>query len=142
MTSLDEIVAYFETLDAASLGAMASYYSEDVQFKDPFNEVRGVAAVRGVFAHMFATLPQPRFRVTDRIVDSGGAVLLWEFNFGRPGQLRSIRGASHLRFDGQGRIKWHRDYWDAAEELYAKQPLLGWLMRRLRRALRAPQPGD
>ena len=43
----------------------------------------------------------------------------------------------HLRFDGAGRVTLHRDYWDAAEELYAKLPLLGCLMRGLARMARA-----
>lgn len=37
-----------------------------------------------------------------------------------------------------GRIVLHRDYWDAAEELYAKLPVLGGLMRYLKRKLAAP----
>jgi steroid delta-isomerase len=48
-----------------------------------------------------------------------------------------IRGASHLRFDADGKVAWHRDYWDAAEELYARLPGIGWLMRALRRRLAA-----
>ena len=48
-----------------------------------------------------------------------------------------IRGASHLRFDSAGKVTWHRDYWDAAEELYMTLPVIGWLMRRLRKALSA-----
>ena len=44
-----------------------------------------------------------------------------------------MRGGSHLRFDAQGRIALHRDYWDAAEELYEKLPVLGALMRWLKR---------
>jgi steroid delta-isomerase len=48
-----------------------------------------------------------------------------------------IRGASHLRFDADGKVVWHRDYWDAAEELYAKLPGIGWLMRTLGRRLAA-----
>ena len=31
-----------------------------------------------------------------------------------------------------GRIALHRDYWDAAEELYEKLPVLGVLMRWLK----------
>jgi hypothetical protein len=49
----------------------------------------------------------------------------------------TVRGATHLRFDAQGRVILHRDYWDAAEELYAKLPLIGWLMRGLQRQARA-----
>ena len=47
-----------------------------------------------------------------------------------------IRGATHLRFAADGRVSFHRDYWDAAEELYEKLPLLGSLMRGLKRAAR------
>ena len=48
------------------------------------------------------------------------------------GQDQVIRGASQLVFDELGRITLHRDYWDAAEELYEKLPLLGSLMRWLK----------
>jgi hypothetical protein len=34
-------------------------------------------------------------------------------------------------------VRLHRDYWDAAGELYAQLPLLGALMRWLQRRLRA-----
>jgi hypothetical protein len=65
-------------------------------------------------------------------------MLIWEFRYGK-GQC--IRGASHLRFADDGRIAYHRDYWDAAEELYMKLPLLGGLMRWLRKRLSARGAG-
>ncbi len=40
-----------------------------------------------------------------------------------------IRGVSHLKFDASGRVCWRRDYWDAAEEFYAKRPVIGGLIR-------------
>ncbi len=36
-----------------------------------------------------------------------------------------MRGATHLVLDDQGLITLHRDYWDAAEELYEKLPAAG-----------------
>ncbi|MGA0584669.1 MAG: nuclear transport factor 2 family protein, partial [Castellaniella sp.] len=36
-----------------------------------------------------------------------------------------------------GLVSFHRDYWDAAEELYEKLPVLGRLMRWLRKTLSA-----
>ena len=44
-----------------------------------------------------------------------------------------MRGASHLRFAPDGRVADHRDYWDAAEELYEKLPVVGGVMRWLKR---------
>ena len=47
--------------------------------------------------------------------------------------FNEVRGVSHLVLAPDGRIAEHRDYWDAAEELYEKLPLLGGLMRWLKR---------
>jgi hypothetical protein len=46
---------------------------------------------------------------------------------------QTIHGVSHIRFDASGKVNYHRDYWDTGEELYAKVPVLGWLIRRLKR---------
>jgi len=48
-------------------------------------------------------------------------------------RTQRIQGVSQLELAADGRISLHRDYWDAAEELYEKLPLLGALMRWLKR---------
>ena len=93
---------------------------------------------RTVFAHMFATLQAPRFVVREVVADAGGAqcFLTWDFLFVAPRLgpgTQTIHGGSLLRFGADGRLVLHRDYWDAAEELYAKLPVVGALMRWLRR---------
>lgn len=135
--AVQRVVAFYEGLTPAALEHLAQLYTEDARFKDPFNEVRGVAAIRGVFEHMYASLHEPRFVVTQRIVDGHQCFLVWEFRFRfqrfdtRTEQV--VRGGSHLVLAPDGRIADHRDYWDAAEELYEKLPLLGALMRWLKR---------
>jgi ketosteroid isomerase-like protein len=127
---------YFETLSRDSLSAIGTVYADDAWFKDPFNEVRGVAAVRQVFEHMFVQVREPRFVVTHTLAGDDDAFLTWDFRFRMtrsPQRDTVIRGASHIRFAADGRVAYHRDYWDAAEELYEKLPLLGGLMRWLKR---------
>ncbi len=135
---LDALVAFFETLDEARLGRLSEFYTADAWFQDPFNAVRGAADIEGIFRHMFVQVDAPRFVVTERIVDARGAVLVWDFHFIAGGTARRIHGASHLRFDADGRVNYHRDYLDAAGGLYARLPLVGPLMRWLRRRLAAP----
>ena len=137
MSDLARIVEYFESLTPESVARLGELYSENAYFKDPFNEVNGRDGIRRVFDHMFRQVEAPRFRVTDRVADAAGAMLVWEFSFRSRGRETLVRGATHLRFDERGKIVYHRDYWDAAEELYAKLPLLGALMRWLRRRLAA-----
>lgn len=139
MAGTERVVEFFETLAPESVAAIGTIYSADAWFKDPFNEVRGVAAISALFAHMFVQVEAPRFVVTTRVVQGNDAFLTWDFlfrmkRFSRVEQC--IRGATHLQFDADGRVNVHRDYWDAAEELYEKLPVLGALMRTLKRAAR------
>lgn len=144
--TLQSIIAYFESLDPAALDRLPSVYAEDATFKDPFNDVGGVEAIRAVYAHMFQTLVGARFRVTASFAGADGAMLLWDFTYdGVQGRTRTpmrIRGATHLRFAADGRIAAHRDYWDVAEELYETVPLLGGVLRWIKRRLRAPTPSS
>ena len=135
---LDRLVRYFETLDPAGVAAIGDYYSADAWFKDPFNEVRGAEAIGAIFARMYEQVDAPRFVVKGRVGEAPEAFLLWDLEFrfrGRRAQS-CIHGVSHLRFGEDGRVTYHRDYWDTAEELYAKIPGLGsavrWLQRRAR----------
>jgi steroid Delta-isomerase len=132
--NLDALIRYFHELTPASLARLPEFYTEDAFFKDPFNEVRGVAAIQRIFTHMFARVAAPRFVVTERLAEENSAMLVWEFRYGKG---RRIRGVSHLRFAADGRVAYHRDYWDAAEELYMTLPVIGAVMRSLRRALAA-----
>ena len=130
------VIARFEALGPEDVSRMASLYTEQASFKDPFNEVCGIPAIEQIFSHMFVALEQPRFVIHEAIVQGDQCFLTWDFlfrmrRFSRDEQV--IRGGSHLRFATDGRIEMHRDYWDAAEELYEKLPLLGGLMRWLKR---------
>ena len=130
-------IEFFESLTAADVAAMGRLYTDDARFKDPFNEVRGLAPVQRIFAHMFTTLDAPRFVVLTALVEGDQGFLTWDFLFRMKGQAleRRIHGSSHLRFAPDGRIADHRDYWDAAEEFYEKLPLLGSLLRWIKRRL-------
>lgn len=143
------LIGFFEQLDRASLARIDSVYAPGARFKDPFNEVEGTPAIAAIFGHMFDTMTAPRFIVRDAVVQGDDAFLTWDFVFESTtlrrapdgGTRQCIRGASHLRLDAQGRITDHRDYWDAAEELHEKLPVIGALMRWLRRRLATPTAG-
>lgn len=137
------LVQWYEQLTPQALDALPGCYAADAHFKDPFNDVRGLPCIRQVFAHMFETLDAPRFTVTAQLVQGQQAFLAWEFRFymrrWRRGQQQCIRGGTWLHLNAQGLVTVHRDYWDTAEELYGQLPVLGTLMRCLRRAGSATQ---
>jgi len=133
------VITFFEDLSAAAVADLGAIYAPDASFRDPFNDVHGLPAIQRVYAGMFEHLIEPRFTVAVTIADEQGAFLVWDMTYRirklQPARVRTIHGSSHLRFDRSGRITYHRDYWDAAEELYATLPLIGPVIRYLQRKL-------
>ena len=130
------VVALFESLAPADLPSLRGVYAADARFKDPFNSVQGLPAIARIFQHMFRQLDAPHFTVRDIVGEGDALFLTWDFDFRTRGQgarAMRIHGASHLLFGTGGQVTMHRDYWDAAEELYEKLPLIGALMRWLKR---------
>jgi steroid delta-isomerase len=135
--AVTHLVALFETLTPTSVATLPAFYAANARFKDPFNDVTGLPAITAIFAHMFEALDAPRFVVRERIVQGQQCFLTWEFHFRfrrfKQGEEQVILGGSHLVFDAAGLVTLHRDYWDAAEELYEKLPVVGGVMRWLKR---------
>ena len=105
--SMDALVRFYETLTPADVDRFPEFYADDAWFKDPFNEVTGVAAIQNIFSHMFRQVGEPRFVVDERIVSADGAMLVWRFHFRiRPwcGEPLTLRGVSHLKFDADGTL--------------------------------------
>lgn len=133
----DALVHFFETLDPQSVDRLPQFYAADCRFVDPFNDIRGTAALTTVFQHMFDQLEAPRFIVRERLIEGSRVFLTWDFEFRfrrwQPQVLQRIQGSSLLLFDAAGLVSEHRDYWDAAGGLYEKLPVIGGLMRWLKR---------
>ena len=142
--ALARVVHFFEHLQPHDLAHLDQLYTQDAQFKDPFNDVQGIPAIAHIFAHMFERLDAPRFVITQQVTQGTQCFVTWDFEFVMPqlegGKPQTIHGASHLvlrQTSGMWRIAVHRDYWDAAEELYEKLPLIGHVMRWLKQRMRS-----
>lgn len=129
--------AFIEDLSRESLDDLAPLCDPEVRFRDPFNDVTGVTAFRAILEQMFDDVVDPRFTVTDLAISGSVAYLRWDFTF-RPragGAPWHIDGVSEVHFDEAGRVTAHLDHWDSGAQLYAKLPVVGWLIALIRRRL-------
>ncbi len=127
----------FTTLQSDGLDSLAGIFAADARFKDPFNDVCGLVAITRVFAHMFATTQNSRFMIVDHALVGDTLFIRWDYHFQTlKGVAWEIHGTSVVRFNAAGLAVEHVDYWDPAEHIYSKLPVLGWLMRWLRGRLR------
>jgi steroid Delta-isomerase len=96
--SVQSAVVFFETLQPQAVAHMGQWYAQDVYFKDPFNEVHGLAQVQQIFLHMYVALDEPHFVVTERVVQGVQCFLVWDFKFRfkrfDTTTLQTVRGTS------------------------------------------------
>ena len=132
-------IAFLEDLTPESLARFDEVFAADARFRDPFNDARGIAAVRHVFEQMFEQLEGHGFKVLDHAVAGNRAYLNWEFRFTRRGKSLGyvIEGMSTVDFNDDGKATAHIDHYDAASQVYERIPLLSSLLRFLRRRISA-----
>jgi len=129
-------VAFYETLSPQSLANMETVVAPDVHFRDPFNDVRGLDAYRRILTKMFEDVPDIKFTVGYHAVADNTGILRWRCTgtvkiMGNKPWI--VEGMSELRFAPDGRVREHIDYWDAAGQFYERLPVIGGILRLIRR---------
>jgi steroid delta-isomerase len=134
--ALERYIAFLEGLTPEGLDRLGEVCAPGVRFRDPFNEVEGLERYRQVLQRMYEDVPAITFRVSASAVGEELCFLRWQFSGttsgGRP---LEIEGVSEVAFDAEGLVTLHRDFWDAGQVLYEKLPLIGALLRAIRRKL-------
>lgn len=142
VASLDALQRYarrFEALDADGVAQLHEVMSEGIHFVDPFNDVRGIETVKRLFDDMFEHLEDARFTVRHAALDSMSAdtgMLGWELNARFRGKPYRVVGMSEVTIDSDGLISRHIDHWDAGRQFYEHLPIVGWLLRGIRKRLK------
>lgn len=133
----DAYIRFCESMSVASLTQLPSLVTANVHFADPFNDVRGVEALTRVMAKNLHDLPELHFVVTNRAWHRDLCLMCWDFAARtRGGRALQIAGMSELTFAGD-KVAEHIDHWDAGRQFYEQLPLVGAVLRMIRRKVAA-----
>ncbi|MBW4933256.1 nuclear transport factor 2 family protein [Marinobacter sp. F4206] len=130
--TLEHFRRLFNELDKGNLNRLSEVYSEDISFRDPLGSAKGLDELTQYFAEAYANAISCRFEFSDSVVNGAFAAIPWvmylrhkRINRGREIQ---VDGISHLRV-ADGKVCYHRDYFDAGQLLYENLPLVGRVIR-------------
>ena len=135
---LVDFIDLYQQLDHSQLHRLDEVYSQDIIFEDPLHYVEGLTALTGYFEHMYANVLGCNFKITNHFSAADNpqqAALYWTMQLRHKklngGQSITVKGHSQL-VARQGKIIYHRDYFDLGNMLYEQLPFLGALIRKVK----------
>jgi len=139
MNSLESFLEIYAKLDAENLDLLDHIYSADVSFIDPAHKIEGLVALKKYFFELYQNVSSVKFSFTHHQQQVSDAYIQWQMTIRHP-RLKGNReivvpGISYLHYDQMGKVEFHRDYFDLGVMLYEQLPLLGNIIKRIKRRL-------
>ena len=115
--------------------SVRNIYADGVYFRDGYREVEGLDNLEAYFLKSAETVQECTFDIQDISVHEGNYYFRWIMHLTtkrwKDEPIAAV-GMSHVRFDTEGRIIFHQDYWDTSI-IYEKVPVMGWVIRWIRK---------
>ena len=119
--------------------SLASVYAEDVWFYDTVKTIQGLGNLAHYMQETAARVHSCRVEFLDTMTTDEGYFIRWRMVIvPTAADLHNpwiSYGITHFRFNRDGRVVLHRDYWDPAAGIYEKLPGVGWILRNIRARL-------
>lgn len=135
---VERVKRAYQSLGPDNLDVVESLYTEDVYFEDPSHGVQGKKALLRYFGKSFANLEDCSFKFHQTISNGSDIFMAWTMFVRHPklngGETIRVEGASYLK-TRNGKIYFHRDYFDLGAMLYEHLPLLGRIIAKIKQRL-------
>jgi limonene-1,2-epoxide hydrolase len=143
MSIIHRFQTLYQQLSDFSAESMAQVYAEEIVFIDPITQHHGLDKVITYYESLLSGLHSCRFTITNLMAcqensDDIDYVLTWQMEVIRRPHDKAIEltGITQLKVLND-RIIYHRDYYDVGQMVYEHIPLLGGLIRLIKRKLMA-----
>ena len=132
---IDKFCRIYKTLGKGNLNQLGLIYSDDINFIDGLHNLQGLNQLSDYFVHLYENLLFCHFSIEDVIPGEGQASIVWVMHYAHPkinkGKPIFVNGCSHLKFNEK--IYYHRDFLDMGQMLYEHLPLLGGVIRTIKK---------
>jgi len=135
MQAVEKFKAYFTLMKLGDNSGLDEIYADDVTFIDPIHKISGLENLKSYFKKLDSNLIEGSFQFTDEISSDNKVYLQWEMTvkLNQPKKIIKTSGISVLIVDQK--IIQQRDYFDAGELFYENIPVLGSIIRFLKKKI-------
>ena len=125
----------YQKLNKSNLHLLSDVYHQEVVFEDAAHKLEGWTELESYFQTLYSNVKRCDFDIIEQQQSGDSGFLTWKMALEHPklssGSTVYVNGVSHLKFS-QGRVIYHRDYFDLGEMLYENLPLLGSLIKAIK----------
>ena len=125
---LERVVALFSDYSYENLSKnVTEVYAEKTYFRDAFKQFESAEAVREYMLAGLQPLEDAEFVFNRFAVNGGDYYLDWtmrlDFKKTPTGTWEESIGVTHMRFNSEGKVIFHQDYWDPTDIVYRRIPI-------------------
>ncbi len=130
----------FNELRADNIDILDGFYAQKTLFIDPIGEHRGLKEVKAYYQGIYQGVEDIRFEFSEIISNGNHHVAVWKMILTTPnlnsGKPVILHGNSVIKFNDDGLVSYHRDYFDMGEFIYQHIPVLGSLIKYIKNRLK------
>jgi len=150
MNAIKKFESFYVNLESMKVEELADIYSSDVVFIDPIAAHSGITSVKSYFTKLLRNAKHCTFAIhsiqkieakKNAAVDEGALeeyLVTWKMTFATSGVNKGkpifVDGITQLKIVDD-KITFHRDYYDLGQMVYENIPLLGRIIKRIKRTL-------
>lgn len=139
MTRSEHIRRIYNAVNKESMNVLPEFYAANVTFEDPLGTIQGLPALTAYYEQMYKNVEEIHFDITDEVEQGDKHMVMWTLRMRvkglNKGEEVSCKGNSFLRFDQDGLVVYHRDYFDMGEFIYQHVPVLRFFVRQVNKRL-------
>ena len=135
---LELFIKFLESIGTpGSAKAASELYSENIHFSDALILTKDKQVIVKHFSDLEAAGSKVKVTMHQRILSGNDIFLVWSmearFTPIRREMISDSLGVTHLRFDRNGKVILHQDFWDSTEGFFRHIPVLGSVVNSVRR---------
>ena len=135
---LELFIKFLESIGTpGSAKAASELYSEDIHFSDALILTKDKQVIVKHFSDLEVAGNKVKVTMHQRILSGNDIFLVWSmearFTPIRREMISDSLGVTHLRFDRNGKVILHQDFWDSTEGFFRHIPVLGSVVNSVRR---------
>ncbi len=135
---ISKVADFYQRLGKHNLNELQDIYHNQVVFKDPAHEINGIDNLTRYFCSLYKNVNECKFEVLHSQQQQDKGYISWVMYLSHPklknGKSVVVNGTSYIEFF-EGKVRFHRDYFDLGEMLYEHIAVVGSVIRMIKKNL-------